>query len=439
MIDKDLPHRSPHRRRANDRDSRAVLPGPTCAPPTAGWRRSSTTACARSSSDWSSRSSPYPGPSSGIADWYRFDLCSADVGAAARHRRHHRRRRPPARRARRRRHGRDPRVARRPRDAASPTWYRRRPRAPHAAGARIVSICSGVFVLAAAGLLSGPACHDPLALQRPAGPPISRRRGLRGRPLRRRGRRGDVGRERRGARPLPPPGAAGLRRGGSQPGRPATGDPSPPRRRPGPVPARAGPTRGRRGPARRGPRLGPEPPRRAAVGGPPGAAREHERSHVRSPVPAGGRHQSGPLGPAPAGDRRPTAAGDDGRADRRRRRVGGPRLVHQPAPPLPGRARHDAVGLSQQVPAGRDDAAATRAAQLVGFELPAADVSPRPRRATTTTGIRAARSGPRRRPYDGRTTVPTSAPTSDRLPLRAPTAAARSSSACCSARSGSGS
>ena len=63
-------------------------------------------------------------------------------------------------------------------------------------GARVVSICSGVFVLAAAGLLDGKAGNDALATCRQTGRTFSARAGRAGCPVHRRRTGAHVGRKR---------------------------------------------------------------------------------------------------------------------------------------------------------------------------------------------------------------------------------------------------
>ena len=161
---------------------------------------------------------------------------------------------------------------------------RRWRRAAHARGARLVSICSGVFVLAAAGLLDGreAATHwryaAALAERHPR--PRQRRRALR-----RRRRRADVGGQRRRDRPVPARRPPRPRQRGRQRRRAAARDPAAPRRRPGAADRAAVPARPRR-PDRARHGVGARAPARAARPGDAGRARVHERAHVHAPLPA---------------------------------------------------------------------------------------------------------------------------------------------------------
>ena len=108
-------------------------------------------------------------------------------------------------------------------------------RRAHARGARMVSICSGAYLLAAAGLLDGRRATThwmnaaDLAHRFPAVKVDPDRA------LHRRGRRAHLRRDRLGDRPLPAPGPARPRRRGRQRGGPPDGGAAAPRRRPGPV------------------------------------------------------------------------------------------------------------------------------------------------------------------------------------------------------------
>ena len=87
-------------------------------------------------------------------------------------------------------------------------------RAAAARGARLASICSGAFLLAATGLAGGQARHHALARGRRARPPLPVPRGRSERALRGRGQPAHVGRRDGGDRPVPAPRAPRLRSGG---------------------------------------------------------------------------------------------------------------------------------------------------------------------------------------------------------------------------------
>ena len=108
-------------------------------------------------------------------------------------------------------------------------------RAADRRGARMISICTGAFVLAAAGLLDGrrATTHWRHAAELRARYPEVDVDAARA--LRRRGPRAHVGRRGRGHRPLPARRRPRPRRGGRQRDRPPDGRRAPSRRRPGAV------------------------------------------------------------------------------------------------------------------------------------------------------------------------------------------------------------
>ena len=184
--------------------------------------RSPTTGCAPSSSAARSSCSRCARPELGV-DWYRLRRLRGRAGPDPRGRRHHGRSAAHAAAAGARRHDRHPRLARCRRTAARAAAGKLR--AAHARGARLCSICSGVFVLAAAGVLDGKTRHHPLALRRETAArairDIARAAGC---AVCRRGQIIDLGRLRGGARHAAAPGAARLRPTDREPGRAAAGD-----------------------------------------------------------------------------------------------------------------------------------------------------------------------------------------------------------------------
>src|SRR5690606_19560648 len=144
-----------------------------------------------------------------------------------------------------------------------PDWDRPAPpelldvlRAAHARGARLVSVCTGAFLLAQPRAARRPPGDDALDVHGGARRAAPDSRGRPGRAVRRRGRRAlHLGRHGRRHRPVPAHRPARPRGRGGQQGRPPHGGAVPAGRRPGPVRRRPRPrARGRR-PDRRDDRL----------------------------------------------------------------------------------------------------------------------------------------------------------------------------------------
>ena len=134
---------------------------------------------------------------------------------------------------------------------------------------------------------------DPLALRRPARPPLPARARDPGRALRRRAGHPHVGRDGGRDRPLPAPRARRPRRRRGQPGRAPDGRARPPRRRPGPVHRPPGARPPGRRPGRRGDGVGARPPARPHRRRRPGAPRAPVAAAVQPPLPRRDRREPG--------------------------------------------------------------------------------------------------------------------------------------------------
>ena len=208
-----------------------------------------------------------------------------------------------------------------------------------AAGATLLTVCTGVFVLGAAGLLDGRRCTahwksvDELRARHPAGDHRP------GRALRRRRQPRHQCRHRSRHRRRAAPGAPRARQYRRQRHRPPHGRAAAARRRPAPVRRAADPAvlGGR---ARPDPGLGAGEPERRALGRRPGPPRPDVGPQLRAPVRRRDRHHPAPL--AHPATRAARAAPARGHRPCRRRRRGALRLRHgrPAAPPLPqGRRR----------------------------------------------------------------------------------------------------
>lgn len=217
------------------------------------------------------------------------------------------------------------------------------------AGARMVSLCTGAFALAEAGLLDGrrATAHwmhtaqlaerypkvevDDSVLYVDDGDVLTSA-GLTMRP-----------------RPLPPSGAPRPGRTRRQSAGPSDGGARPPARRPGPVhrPVRARHRRREPG-ARSG--LGPYPPGPTPDGRGSGPARGDEPAHPPPATPGSHRNDSAPVAPQPAPRTGSEPAGINRLVDREGRGTERPRHGEQPPPPLPQTDRGVAERLSAGLP-----------------------------------------------------------------------------------------
>ena len=196
-------------------------------------------------------------------------------------------------------------------------------RRAHDRGARLVSVCSGVFVLAATGLLDGrrATTHwryidalqsryprievEPDVLYVDEGSILTSAGSAAGIDLCLHIVRRDFGAGDREPRGAPSARAAGARR------------------RPGAVCGAADAARRGAG-ARARPRLGERASRAAASGRSARRARRHVAAQLRAAIQGGDRHDAPPLARAPARARRAASARADRTVDRSRRRISGP-------------------------------------------------------------------------------------------------------------------
>ena len=216
--------------------------------------------------------------------------------------------------------------------------------AAHARGARMVSICTGAFALAAAGILDG---RRATTHWRDAAELAARYPRIDVEPGVLYIDEGDVltqRRRRRRPRPLPAHPAPRPRRRAGQHDRAPDRRPAPPRGRPGAVHRPAGPRpRGRL--ARRHPRVGARAPARAAHRPRPRRPRPRLRAHLRPPLQRRDRRPGPALAARPARRRRPRRPRGHRREHRRDRPPLRLRHRREPAQALPPRRLDHPDGL----------------------------------------------------------------------------------------------
>ena len=223
-------------------------------------------------------------------------------------------------------------------------------RRAHARGARLVSICSGAFVLAA-GLLDGKRATTHWRYTTRFAERFPRIQLV-----------PDVLYVDEGQLLTSAGSAAGLdlcmhlvprlRRRGGQPGGAASGDRAAPPGRTGAVRSRAGAARGGGIPPCARARLELAQPARTHFSAAVGASRGHERAHLLPPLRRAPRHLAGALVDRAARDRGAAPARDDPAAHRGHRRPHGHGNGRQSAPPLPRADSNDAPAIPASVSRG---------------------------------------------------------------------------------------
>ncbi len=256
-------------------------------------------------------------------------------------------------------------------------------RRAHEEGARIVGLCTGAFVLAAAGPAGRPAGHHALDVRADAGqaPSVGARRSARA--VRGRRRCAHLRRHGGGYRSLPPHSPHRPRHGGRRGTRPPAGRAAAAQWRAGALPGQVFTGGDRVRPARRGRGLGPGASARAVRRGDARGARLHEQADLRPQVPFAHRQRTAPVADHPAGASGTEAAGDLrllGRRGRRPLRIPLPGRAARALPPparllprrVPGRlpGPSSAGGGGERRDGGRDDGAQPGARRPVAGARP---------------------------------------------------------------------